>query len=239
MAHFAVLFVVVVRDSVEERQRYLALAQVVAGGLAYGFVFVVVEDVVFYLEAETQEFAEGFEAVSCCIIGIGRYGSYVHTCLEERCRFAADHLEVGCLGEFVRAGIVQLVYLAVSQLLPQGCHHGNDGHTACLNAAFEGARHEEVTYQYGYPVVFLGIDGGLLASEGGVVYDIVVYEAGVVHQLYGCRSGNGNGRYAPGHAGAKQYKNRPYLFAFRLQITVYDSVHEGARCVQPVRQDAV
>ena len=71
------------RDGVEERQRYFAFAQVVAGRFAYGFVFVVVEDVILYLEAQTQEFTESFEAARCCCIGVDRQSSHVHARFEE------------------------------------------------------------------------------------------------------------------------------------------------------------
>ena len=225
--HPFVLLALTLCNGMDERQGELPFAQVVAGGFAYHLVFEIVEYVVFNLETEAQLFAKLPQPLYIGFAGSGRQGAHLHAGIEERCRLAANYLEIGILVKAMFPGIGELVYLPASQLATQHTQTGNDGHLVGPHRTGQGTRHEIVARQHRNAVVVQMVDRRQPPAFLRLVYHIVVYQAGVVQQL---QRGGGIDCFAWYRAEqfcAQQYQNRPYLLAFTLEIGVDYLVHQG------------
>ncbi len=78
----------------DKRQTHLIFPQVVARRLAHFLVFIIIEDVIFDLEAEAEQtgiFHERGDLLGSCLYTLR---SHLHAFHEERSRLLAYHVEI-------------------------------------------------------------------------------------------------------------------------------------------------
>ena len=86
-----------VRQCVNQRQRHLSLAQIVARGLAYGIILEIVEDVVLDLERQSQQLHKLRQVGDVDVGGTYRVSAHLHTALKQRCRLLVYDAEISLL----------------------------------------------------------------------------------------------------------------------------------------------
>ena len=110
---------------VEGRQGELALGHVVAGRFSDGGIIEIIEDIVAYLEADTEVAAKGFCRLHHCVVGPRRPCRQFATGSKEGRRLAVNDVEVSLLVRLFVADIGQLIDLALTQ---RSAKFGHDAH---------------------------------------------------------------------------------------------------------------
>ncbi len=102
----------------------------------------------------------------------------------------------------------------------------------------ESVGKEVITQQYGRFVTPLGIDRGGVATDHGLIQDIVVNQSGRVDHLHDRgQDGMGRAERAAGPA-AQEHERRPEALSLVTRAVVDQSLHEGKSAAELVLEDS-
>ena len=172
------------QEGEDHRQRDLALAEIVADGLAeLGLAAGIVERIVDQLEGDAEIHAETFERHPLGAVAAGDHGADFGGGGEQPGGLGLDHLEIGRLG---RAGIAlagELQHLALGDGRGGARHHGQDVERADIDHQLESAREQEVTDQHRGLVAPHRIGRRPAAPERADIDHVVMQQRGGMDEL--------------------------------------------------------
>ena len=184
-------------EDIEGRQGQLALMHVVAGGFA-GIVVVVVEDIITYLEAESDDVAEAVHLFHGIVAGARGDGTDARGSREERGCLKADDMVVFLLAEISVLRIEELQELTLAKLLAKQGDIVDYLDVAAERRAVEGRGEQIVTCEHGGLVAIDGAHGGASAAHITLIDDVVMDKRGVVQQLQSeCGAVSGHADFTP------------------------------------------
>ena len=220
-------------ERVDERERHLALTDVLAGGLAGPVAFAKVEEVVLNLEGEAHAFAEAPHLLDRVVVGACRGGPAGAAGREERGGFAANDVEVDLLGDVEASGFFDLEEFALAHFA-----HGARGDLQQVkrldfDRSEQAARQQVVSNKHGDLFLPERLDAEHATSKGAFVDHVIVHQGGRVQELDQGRGGvravcGGTLRVDPTvEPGAEKHKHGPHLLAFAAKDVAHDRVEQG------------
>jgi len=174
-------------EGVEEEERLFVVFDVGAGLFAKrGGVAVGVEEVVAELEGETDADAEAVQIFDVVAVGLSDEGADFEGAGEEDGGFEADHLHVFVDGDVVAGLEVHVVLLTFADFpagLFKGVEYFVEIGVGLLDEVAPGEDIHSVARQDGGVFVPFAVDGGLAATDGRLVHEVVVEQGEVVEHL--------------------------------------------------------
>lgn len=172
------------REEADQGEGQLLLLEVGAEGFAAGpFVSPEVEDVVGDLEGDAEVTAEGVEMVGGGRIGPGVVGAEAAGDGGQFGGFAFDDGEIGGLVEVEVASVVDLLEFPLADAVGGGADPAAGEGGFERGGEVEGVGEEVVAEEDGGLVSPLGVDGGRVPADDGLVEDVVMHEGGRVDHL--------------------------------------------------------
>ncbi len=96
-------------EGIEQRKCNFTFAKIIACGFAYLWIREIVEYVILYLEAKSEQFGILHHRRIFNRSRAGGFRSHFHAVQKEGCRFFADHHEIALLIEMMFAHIADLI----------------------------------------------------------------------------------------------------------------------------------
>ena len=226
-------------EGIDQRQRDFAFPQVVSGRLAHGFILEIVENVVFDLEAQSEEFHEFCQILDVGLVGFHGISAHLHAAAEQRCGFLRDDVVVVLFVDVVLLGDVYLVDFAGRQFLAQFGNYLNDAIVACLDGTRQRVADKEVAYEHGYVVGPNAVDSGVAPPYFCFIDYVVVNQRSIVQQFDGGCSIEDVAVHFCEELGAEDNDYRADLLAFCFKVLLHHLVQQLAVAAERVVDNAV
>ena len=223
---------IIATQGINQRQGHLALAQVVARGLADDGIVKVIKGIVLDLETDAQQAGIAAQLVDGRLRRVVGITAHSRTALKQRRRLGTNDFHVSVLVDVVVARDVHLVNLAQREVAAHVGQRTQDASVACSHAAAQRSRDKEVTDKHCHMVAPHAVDGGLAAPFCRLVDDVVMDERGVVQHLQGSCTLQSLVVDAAKELGTQQRHDGPQELAFVLEVSRHDIVCQLAVTVQ-------
>ncbi len=212
---------------VDQRQRGLALGQIIADVFAKGVcIAAIIQEIVDQLEGHTQMVTKGAQGFTLLVTGLGEGAGTVSRGLEQHRGLAADDFHIGFFSGAGVPHLGQLQHFAFGNDARGLGQNAHDGHRTELDHHLERARIQEIAYQYAGRIAPHGVGGRAAAAHAGHVDHVVVQQRGGMQELDGSGQQIQVVALMPQRLATEQHQQRAQAFAPGRGDVIADFGHQ-------------